>query len=104
MVETVIRKKIEVLVDMPLLSRIEKIAAEAGIRIFVVLPTRGGATEAGRWYDDRVTGGAGTRVLFSAVTTTEKAAAFVGKLEPLLDTYGIIVTRSDVEVIRSEKF
>jgi hypothetical protein len=104
MAETFIRKKIEVLVDMPLLPRIEKLAGEAGIRIFVVLPTRGGATEQGRWYDDRVTGGAGTRVMFTAITTAEKADSFTDSLEPLLDSYGIIVFKSDVEVIRSAKF
>jgi hypothetical protein len=104
MAKTVIRKKIEVLVDMPLLSRIEKLAERAEIKFFMVLPTRGGGTEQGRWYDDRVTGGAGTKVLFSAITTDEKASNFIDALEPLLDSYGIIVTRSDVEVIRSEKF
>jgi len=104
MVQTVIRKKIEVLVDMPLLPRIEKLAEEAAVRIFVVLPTRGGGSEQGRWYDDRVTGGAGTKVMFSAITTDEKAADFVTRLEPLLEPYGIIVTSSNVEVIRSEKF
>jgi hypothetical protein len=89
---------------MPLLSRIEKLAERAEIKFFMVLPTRGGGTEQGRWYDDRVTGGAGTKVLFSAITTDEKASNFIDALEPLLDSYGIIVTRSDVEVIRSEKF
>ncbi len=104
MVETVIRKKIEVLVDMPLLARIEKIAQKEDIRFFTVMPTRGGGNEMGRWYDDRVTGGAGTKVLFSAIASEEKSGAFIKALQPLLETYGIIVTRSDVEVIRSEKF
>lgn len=104
MAKTVIRKRTEVLVDMPLLARIEKIAQSAGINIYTILPTRGGSNEQGRWFDDRVTGGAGTKVLFSAISSDEKSDALIEALEPLLDTYGIIVTRSDVEVIRSEKF
>lgn len=101
---TVIRKQTEVLVDMPLLSRIEKIAKEAGIEIYNILPTRGGSSEKGRWFDDRVTGGAGTKVLFSAISSEEKSQKLIEALEPLLDAYDIIVTRSNVEIIRSEKF
>jgi len=104
MAKTVIRKKTEVLVDMPLLPRIEKLAETAGIEIYTMLPTRSGASEKGRWYDDRVTGGAGTKVVFTALSSQSKSDALIEALEPLLDTYGIIVTRSDVEVIRSEKF
>jgi hypothetical protein len=104
MVETIVRKRIDVLVDMPLLARIEKLADQVAIQYFTVLPTRSGGTDKGRWYDDRVTGGAGTKVLFSAITTQQKANNFIDALEPLLDAYDIIVTRSDVEVIRSEKF
>lgn len=104
MTKTFTRKRIEVLVDMPLLSRIEKIAAETGVKVYTVLPTRGGGGEEGRWFDDRVTGGAGTRVIFSTVTTEENADAIIAQLEPFLDEYGILVYRSDVEVIRSDKF
>ncbi len=104
MAKTVTRKRVEVLLDMPLLGRVEKLADKAGVKFYTILPTRGGGGEDGRWYDDRVTGGAGTRVLFSAITSEEKSGAFVKALQPLLETYGIIVTRSDVEVICSEKF
>lgn len=104
MAKTFSRKRIEVLVDMPLLSRIEKIAEEAGVKHFTVLPTRGGGGLEGRWFDDRVTGGAGTKVIFSAVTSQESADSMVEVLEPLLDEYGIVVYRFDVEVIRSGKF
>jgi hypothetical protein len=104
MAKTVIRKKTEILVDMPLLSRIEKSVAAADIKIYTVLPTRGGSNENGKWFDDRVTGGAGTKVLLTAISSAEKSDALIEALEPLLDTYGIIVTRSDVEIIRGEKF
>lgn len=104
MAKTYARKRIEVLVDMPLLPRVEKIAADVGVKIFTVLPTRGGGGVEGRWFDDRVTGGAGTKVIFSTVTTEEKADMMIAQLEPLLDEYGIVLYRSEVEVIRSEKF
>ncbi len=104
MAKTVTRKRVEVLLDMPLLGRVEKLADKAGVKFYTILPTRGGGGEDGRWYDDRVTGGAGTRVLFSAITSEAGADAFIEALEPLLDSYNMIVTRSDVEVIRSEKF
>ncbi len=104
MAETHKRQRIEVLVDMPLLSRVEKIAQKAGVRFYTILPTRGGGGDEGRWYDDRVTGGAGTKVMFSAITREESAEAFITALEPLLNSYRMVVVRSNVEVIRSEKF
>lgn len=104
MPKTVVRKRIEVLVDMPLLGRVEKIAEKAGVKFYTIQPTRGGGGTGGRWYDDRVTGGAGTKVMFSAITSEENADTFISALEPLLDAYGLVVIRSDVEVIRSEKF
>ena len=104
MAKTVQRKRIEVLVDMPLLGRVEKLAEKAGIKFYTILPTRGGGGADGRWYDDRVTGGAGTKVMFSAITSAENADIFIEVLEPLLDDYGLVVIRSEVEVIRSGKF
>lgn len=98
------RVRIEVLVDMPLLKRVERLAEKADVRFWTILPTRGGGGADGRWYDDRVTGGAGTKVTFAAITGADRADRFVESLEPLLDSYNLIVIRSEVEVIRSEKF
>lgn len=104
MVKTVLRKRIEVIVDKPLLDRLEKIANQAGVKYYTVLPTRAGGDEQGRWYDDRVTGGAGTKVVYSAVMSEDVADKLVAALEPLLEPYRLVLFRSDVEVLRADKF
>ncbi|MEO0328021.1 MAG: hypothetical protein AAF217_05420 [Pseudomonadota bacterium] len=96
--------RIEVLVDLPLLRRIKEISTEVGNPGYTVLPTLEGAGHSGIWFDERVSGGAGSRVIFLTITSDEKADQFVTALEPLLESHGLIVTRSTVDVIRSERF
>lgn len=104
MTSTAIKKRIEVLVDAPLLRKIRSIAEECGLSGYTVIPTLEGSGHGGRWFDERVTGGAGSKVIFLTITGEEKAQAFIDALTPLLEPYSLIVTRSDVEVIRSGKF
>lgn len=99
MVVSVPQRKIEILVDAPLLRRLRQLAAEAGVSGYTLLPTLGGDGDQGRWLDDQVTGGAGSKVVFTTIVDTESAANFLSMLEPLLDEYGLMVTSSDVEVI-----
>ncbi len=97
------RKKIEILVDAPLLRRIRDLAEECGVPGYTVLPTLGGGGRQGRWLDDQVTGGAGTKVVFATVVGNGVAERFLTALEPLLDEYGLMVTVSAVEVMRAPR-
>ena len=56
MANTVQRRKIEILVDAPLVRRIAAAAEVAGVTGYTLLPTLGGAGQGGRWLDDQVTG------------------------------------------------
>jgi len=104
MVATFARKKIEVLVDAPLLRRVRDIASDAGISRHTLLPTLGGGGDQGRWLEDQVTGGAGSKVLFTTIVDDDSAARFLSALKPILDEYGLIVTMTTVEVLRAERF
>lgn len=98
------RKRIEVLVDRPLLKRVKALAVDAELNGFTVLPTLEGAGNGGEWFDERVSGGAGSKVIFLTIQTEEKASRFLDLLEPLLESYGLIVAVSTSEIIRPEKF
>ncbi len=104
MVTTVSRKKIEVLVDTPLLTRIQQLAADAGTSGYTLHRTVGGAGGQGRWRAEEVTGGAGSKLLFTTIVDETGAERFLSALEPLLSEYGLLVTVSSVEVIRGERF
>lgn len=103
MTDTVSRRKIEVLVDTPLVPRIERLAAGAGVTGYTLLPALGGAGHGGRWTDDQVTG-AETKVLFMAVMSAEKATALIDALAPILESHRLLLISSAVEVVRPGKF
>lgn len=103
MTSTVQRRRIEVLVDAPLVQRIADAAGDVGITGYTLLPTLGGSGHRGRWSDDQVTG-AEAKVMLIAVTSEEKAAAFTDALAPLLDSHGLLLMTSVVDVVRGGKF
>ena len=104
MVTTVPRKKIEILVDTPLLSRIRQLASDAGVSGYTLQRTVGGEGGQGRWRAEEVTGGAGSKLVFATIVDEETGQRFLTELEPLLNEYGLLVTVSSVEVIRGERF
>ncbi len=103
MINTVSRRKIEILVDKPLVRLIAEAAEQAGIGGYTLLRTEGGSGHGGPWHDDQVTGAA-AKVMFVTVTSEPKAAALIDKLAPLLDSHSLILATSVVDVVRGEKF
>ena len=99
----VTRRRIEVLVDRPLVRRIVDIAREAGVPGYTLLPTLGGDGVAGPWSDDMVSG-AQQKVLFLAVMSERRADDLVRRLTPLLQSHGLVLLNSAVEVVRPEKY
>ncbi|QJE74150.1 hypothetical protein HHL28_14620 [Aerophototrophica crusticola] len=103
MTDTVARRKIEVLVDAPLLPRLTALADKAGVTGYTLLPALGGSGAGGRWSEDQVTG-AQSKVLFMAVMSADKADKLVDALGPLLESHGLLLIASTVDVVRGGKF
>ena len=103
MVETVQRRKIEILVDAPLVRRVVAVAEAAGITGYTLLPTLGGAGHGGRWSDDQVAG-ADAKLMFVTITNEAKASALTDALAPLLQSHGFLLVSGIVDVVRAEKF
>ena len=103
MITTVPRRKIEVLIDAPLLPRLMAIASGVGIGGYTLLPALGGAGRSGRWTEDQVTG-AQSKLMFMAVMSEDKATALTDALGPLLESHGLLLIASTVEVVRGGKF
>ena len=103
MTTTIHRRRLEVLADEPLVPAIVRIAADAGITHYTLLPTLGGAGAHGRWRDDQLSG-ATAKVLLLLITSAEHAQAFIDRLAPLLESHHMMLLCSDVEVVRGAKF
>lgn len=97
------RSRIEVLVDKPIVGTVVAASKAAGIKAYTLLPTIGGEGEHGAWFEDQLTG-AQQKQVFLAVTKSEIARRFVELLEPYLESHGLILLISDVEVVRGNKF
>ncbi len=100
--ETVVRKRIEILVDSPLVRRVTAAIEAAGISGWSVLPVTSGRGREGRWHEERVIGVDKSLVL--SIASPEKAAALAEALAPILTSHGLLLTMWDVEVIRGERF
>ena len=100
---TVRRRRIEILADTPLMPRIGSAAEQAGITHYTLLPVASGIGHSGRWSDDQLTGATAKR-MFMAVVQEDTADRFVEAVTPLLDSYGLMLMLSNVEVVRGGRF
>ena len=103
MTDTVERVRVEILVDQPLLRRVEQIARDAGINGYTLLPSLGGLGASGSWRDDQLSG-AQAKILFLTITSRTRAERLTDALADLLDSHGLLLVISRVEVVRGAKF
>ena len=100
--DTVVRKRIEILADAPLLPRLVEALGECGIDGHTILPALSGSGHTGRWSEDGLTGT--SKLLLMAIASDDHAALLVEKLAPLLDSHGLLLTVASVEVVRGNRF
>lgn len=103
MVETVTRKRIEILVDRPLVPRIVRYVRDADVSGWSLLHVDRGGGRDGEWQNDDVTG-AGAKAILLVVTSEAKARALIEALAPILDSHRLLLTMGDVQVVRGERF
>jgi hypothetical protein len=103
MVETVTRKRIEILVDTPLVPRVVKLAKEVDISGWSLIHIDAGGGRDGAWQHDDVTGAAAKTIILM-IASDAKANALVDKIAPFLDSYRLLLTVGDVQVVRGERF
>ena len=103
MVETVTRKRIEILVDTPLVPRIVRHIKAAGISGWSVIHVDSGGGRDGEWQHDDVTGAAAKTIIL-AIASDAKATQLVDTLAPMLDSHGLLLTVGEVQVVRGDRF
>ena len=103
MVQTVARKRIEILVDTPLSPRIIRQIKAVDISGWSLIHVDSGGGRAGEWQDDDVTG-ASAKTIVLVIASEAKTDALVELLAPLLDSYRLLLTIGDVQVVRGARF
>lgn len=102
MIETVIRKRIEILTDTQLQKRVTNAIDKAGITGWTIVPVTSGKGREGPWREERVMGT--DKVFVLTIAAEDRAMALAEDLAPMLTKYGFILSMWDVEVIRGERF
>ena len=101
--QTVSRKRIEILADAPLVPRIVAAFDAAGIGGHTVLPVLSGSGRTGSWSEERLTAAESKRLVM-AIASAESADALIEALAPLLDSHRLLLALSDVAVVRGNRF
>lgn len=102
MIETVIRKRVEILTDTALVGRVTKAIDDAGITGWTVTPVNSGKGREGRWREERVMGT--DKVFVLTIAAEENAQKLAEDIAPMLTKYGFLFSMWDVQVIRGERF
>jgi hypothetical protein len=103
MIQTFTRKRIDILVDAPLCDWLAAEAAKAGIEHYTLLPAHSGRGRGGEWRDDDGFGTVAKR-MFVAVSNEGKVGALLDRIAASIESYGLVITIYDVEVVRGERF
>jgi hypothetical protein len=97
------RKKLEILVEGPILKKVEEILEACGVHVFSVFDGREGRGLSGRWTDQSVADALDQRLVW-AIMAEDVAEAVVARLAALFQRYPGVVVVSDVSVLRAERF
>jgi hypothetical protein len=102
MIETVTRKRIEILTDKALQKRVTDAIDRAAITGWTILPVSSGKGREGVWREESVMGT--DKVFVLTIASQEKAMKLAEDLAPSLTSLGLLLTMWDIEVIRGERF
>lgn len=102
--ETHLKKRIDIMVETPLMQRVLKLLDENGVSGYTVLPALAGRGKDGAWHRDGVVGRAGALVSIFCIVDEGRVERVLEPLFALVSKQIGIVTISDVRVIRREHF
>jgi hypothetical protein len=102
--ETFAARRIEILVDRPLVPLLERAAERVGVSNWAVIDVLAGRDGARRWSEEQLMTGADDRRLFLTVLAPDKAQALIDALAPLLDSHGLLLMMDTIEVVRGGRF
>jgi PII-like signaling protein len=98
------KKRIEVIVEAPVLSRMLDGLDRLSVTGYTVLPALAGRGRTGNWRRDDAVNPAGQMVCVVCITDQQKVAGILDAVHSLLSRQIGIVSVCDVEVIRQEHF
>lgn len=102
--QTHAKKRIEIMVEEPLITRVLSLLDEQDVSGYTVLPALAGRGKEGSWHRDGLVGRAGALVQIFCIVDESRVDAILEPLFKLVSRQIGIVSISDVAVIRPEHF
>jgi nitrogen regulatory protein PII len=97
-------KRVAIIIEAPMRRRLEDALQEAGIAGYTVAPVLGGGGRSGRWSSEGEVGLSGGMVQFICIIRPDRLDTLLEKAFDLVKSHVGVVTVSDCEVLRAERF
>lgn len=98
------KKRIEIIIEMPLLRRVMDLFDKAGVSGYSVLPVIAGRGQTGAWSADSQVGDAGHMMAIVSIVDAAKLDDILEAVAGVVRRQIGLVTISDVAVLRPERF
>ena len=96
-------KRVEIIIEMPMESRLTDALMKAGVTGFTVLPVLGGAGRSGRWTREGQVGRSGM-VAVVCIVRPDRIDALLEAAFSVVEPHIGVVTVSDCQVLRAARF
>ena len=97
------KKKIEIIIEAPLVDQVTDALNDLGAKGYTVLPSAGGRGFEGQWREGQITSAQHMMVVI-AIVDPETAERALDRLFPVVERYEGIIYTADVDVLRADRF
>jgi nitrogen regulatory protein PII len=97
-------KRVEIIIEAPMRRRLEEALARAGVTGYTILPVLGGNGTSGPWSRDDTVSTAGGLIAVICVVREENKDRLLDAAFAVLERHIGIVSLSDCEVVRRDRF
>lgn len=97
-------KRVAIIIEAPMQRRLTDALIEAGVTGFSILPVLGGSGRSGRWSSEGMVGRAGGMVQVVCIIRPDRLDGLLDAVFTVVDRHIGVVTVSDCQVLRAERF
>lgn len=97
-------KRVAIIIEAPMERRLTKAISDAGVTGYSILPVLGGSGRSGPWSREGQVGRAGGMMQVVCIIREERLDALLEAAFSVVERHIGVVTISDCEVLRAERF
>jgi nitrogen regulatory protein PII len=97
-------KRVEIIIEAPMQRRLEDALIRAGVTGYTILPVMGGNGASGPWSREGQVGRAGGLIAVICIVVPDKKARLLDAVFAVVERHIGVVSVTDCEVLRAERF